>query len=286
MPTYRNGYIPESLLVSVGGGWDQYGRYEWLLSPGTKAKHDALLVRNPRLRPSPGYSCYRPYAWQVKYRSIWGDGAARAGTSSHGGFWENQQTLAIDYGNWAYCYGNRDGKDTADKRAAFFADCRAVGLAPNLIRPDRGYPDEPWHVVDLTPWAAPAASDSKPFDTTTADALLEEDMATLVTGGGQNLVIGNHLIPLTSDQVPSIKGAQVLEVHPTTHYNIIQAFQRAGRASEFIVNVIEGGDGTRYLLSGGELKALVDNRTIAQLVAQGVGAIDMSKAEVDNLLKS
>jgi hypothetical protein len=71
--------------------------------------------------------------------------------------WEGKQTLAIDYGNWAYCYGNRDGRDTPDKRAAFFADCRAVGLSPNLICPARGYPDEPWHVIDLDPWAPVAA---------------------------------------------------------------------------------------------------------------------------------
>ncbi|WP_442575859.1 hypothetical protein ACSBPH_01530 [Microbacterium sp. F51-2R] len=157
MPLYKNGYIPVDLLVSVGSGEDSYGRYDWLLSPSTAAKHEALLKRNPRLRPSAGFSCYRPYAWQVKYRAVWGNGAAWAGTSSHGGLWEGKQTLAIDYGNWAYCYGNRDGRDTPDKRDAFFADCRAVGLSPNLICPARGYPDEPWHVIDLDPWAPTTA---------------------------------------------------------------------------------------------------------------------------------
>src|SRR5690606_6789363 len=56
------------------------------------------------------------------------------------------------------------GEDTWDKRAAFFEDCRAVGLSPHLISPQRGYPDEPWHVVDLDPWGPiPASNGAIPF---------------------------------------------------------------------------------------------------------------------------
>jgi len=95
----------------------------------------------------------------VKYRAVWGNGAAVAGTSSHGGLWEGQQTLATDYGNWADAYARFGGQ------AAFYADCRAVGLTPGLISKARGYPEEPWHVIDLDPWApAPAGTTASPFN--------------------------------------------------------------------------------------------------------------------------
>jgi hypothetical protein len=162
MPTYQNGYIPRELLTIIGSGTDNYGRYEWLLSPGTAAKHYALVERAHRrtrkwLSPSPGWSCYRPYAWQVKYRAEWGNGAAWPGTSSHGGLWEGRQTLAIDYGNWDEVYRGVGGN------SAFYEDVRAVGLSPGLIAPPN-YPYEPWHVVDLDPWApAFASGGSTPF---------------------------------------------------------------------------------------------------------------------------
>lgn len=156
MPSYANGYIPSNLLVTFNVGWSA-GEGEWKhqLSPSTYAKHLALVSLARRntgrtLAISAGWGAYRPYAAQVYARKVHGKGAADPGTSSHGGFWERQQTLAIDYGNWSYVYNGN--------RAAFYRDVRAVGLEPGLISVGRGYPDEPWHVVDKSPWAGGSAA--------------------------------------------------------------------------------------------------------------------------------
>lgn len=156
MPSYANGYIPDSLLITFNVGYSAgEGQWKHQLSPATYAKHLALLALARKntgrtLAISAGWGAYRPYAAQVYARKVHGNGAASPGTSSHGGFWERQQTLAIDYGNWSYVYnGSRD---------AFYRDARAVGFEPGLISPQRGYPDEPWHVVDKNPWAAAAAA--------------------------------------------------------------------------------------------------------------------------------
>lgn len=154
--TYKNGYIPDSALITFNVGYSPgEGNWKHQLSPGTYAKHLALvsLARKNTGRTlalSSGWSGYRPYSAQVYARQRYGNGAASPGTSSHGGFWEGQQTLAIDYGNWSYVYGG--------SRDAFYRDARAVGFEPGLISPKRGYPDEPWHVVDKNPWAAGAAA--------------------------------------------------------------------------------------------------------------------------------
>lgn len=160
MPTYSNGHVPDSLLVTFKTGWSSNdGNWKHQLSAGTLQKHNRLVElarkRTGRtLEISEGWGAYRPYNIQEVARRLYGNGAAWPGTSSHGGFWEGQQTLAIDYGNWGWVYDW--------DRAAFYADVRAAGLAPGLIHPSRGnnYPDEPWHVVDLTPWTAPTGSGS------------------------------------------------------------------------------------------------------------------------------
>jgi hypothetical protein len=163
MPTYSNGYIPANLLITFASGTNGDGYWEHQLSAGTLAKHRALVARAKQrtgktLQATPGWSCYRPYKWQVVYRDRYGNGAAVPGTSSHGGVWEGRQTLAIDYHNWATVYGG--------DQAAFFADARAVGLSPGMIMRSRGYPDEPWHLIDMDPWApAPASAGSTPFTT-------------------------------------------------------------------------------------------------------------------------
>lgn len=153
MARYRNGYIPDSALITFHTGWSQNDKdFKWQLPPSTYRKHLALVARAKKrtkrtLSPSQGWSCFRPYRVQIYARQMYGNGAAYPGTSSHGGFWEGKDTAAIDYGNWGYVYGwDRD---------AFYADCRAVGLTPGQIHPSRNrtYPDEPWHVIDLDPWA-------------------------------------------------------------------------------------------------------------------------------------
>jgi hypothetical protein len=163
MPTYANGYIPADLLVTFERGYNSTdGHWNHSLSAATYSRHLALVNRayartGRTLTISSGWGAYRPYAAQVIARNVYGNGAAWPGTSSHGGFWEGRQTLAMDYSNWSWVYGG--------DRAAFAADCAAVGLTANMIVPSRGYPDEPWHVIDLDPWSAvPAGGGETEFD--------------------------------------------------------------------------------------------------------------------------
>lgn len=152
MPTYSNGYIPASALVSFGSGYDKDGRfYEWLLPPRTYVKHLALVdvgrqISGRTLRPSAGYSCYRPMHEQHYARQVHGIYAADPGKSSHGGDWSGPPTswklvdaAAIDYSNYIEVFGSEE---------AFFAACRSVGLVPQGIWPP-AFPREAWHVIDM-----------------------------------------------------------------------------------------------------------------------------------------
>ncbi len=168
MPIYRNGYVPEGLLIKFRTGYNATdGNWFHGFPPATYAKHRALIDRAYKrtgrtLALSDGWAAYRPMFAQEIARRVHGVGAAVPGTSSHGGFWEGRDTMAGDYGNWAWVYQNHGG------RAAFAEDCRAVGLWPDMITPGRGYPDEPWHVVDPDPWGPVfAGSDFEEIDMTT-----------------------------------------------------------------------------------------------------------------------
>lgn len=157
-PRFQNGRIPDNVLITFGSGWSSgEGNWTHRLSVGTYMKHKNLVAlakqhTGKTLQITAGNNAYRDYEAQVYARKMHGNGAAVPGTSSHGGWWEGQNTLAIDYHNWSYVYGG--------SRTAFYADVRAVGLTPGLISVPRGYPDEPWHVVDLDPWAVPAGGGS------------------------------------------------------------------------------------------------------------------------------
>lgn len=152
MPTYKNGSIPRGALISFGSGHDKDGRfYEWLLPPRTYRKHRALVKLGVEhsgrtLRPSVGYSCYRPLDEQHYARRVHGNYAAAPGTSSHGGDWAGPPTgwakvdaAAIDYSNYIEVFGSEE---------AFFDACRQVGLVPQGIWPP-AFPREAWHVIDL-----------------------------------------------------------------------------------------------------------------------------------------
>jgi hypothetical protein len=151
---WRNGDLPMGDLIVFKRGHNSVdGDWFWALPPASLARHNALVRRSVRrtgraLIPSDGYSTYRPRAAQKRAREIHGVYAAVEGTSSHGGFWEGVETMAIDYGNWAWVYENSGG------RAAFYEDVRAVGLTPGMITQERGYPDEFWHVIDFNPKSA------------------------------------------------------------------------------------------------------------------------------------
>lgn len=153
---WRNGYIPEGDLVIWKRGYNETDRdWFWGLTPGTYARVLALIAlaylhTGRWLSPGDGWSTYRPLWAQEIARRIFGNGAAWPGTSSHGGFWEGRETLAIDFSNWSWVYSG--------DRSAFYADCWAVGLTPGMIEPRRGYPDEPWHVIDMNPRSGAPAS--------------------------------------------------------------------------------------------------------------------------------
>lgn len=155
MASHKNGYLPAHLFITLASGTDSDGYWEHQLTPTTYRKFMMLraraLARTGRmLELSSGWSGYRPIEPQRAYWARYGYGAAYPGTSSHGGVWEGQDTLAMDIGNWAWVYANFN-----NPREEFYKDARAAGLEPGLIHPSRGnnYPDEPWHVIDLDPWA-------------------------------------------------------------------------------------------------------------------------------------
>lgn len=171
MVYYTNGNVPIDLLVIFNRGYnDRDGHWYHGFPPATYARHLAL-IRRAKLRTGRdlalnyGWTAYRPYWAQVMLKGYYTSigqpqMAATAGTSSHGGVWEGRQTMAGDYSNWYAVYNGFGGRD------AFYADCRAVGLSPGLISAARGYPEEPWHVIDLQPWSAVPAFDgvALPFD--------------------------------------------------------------------------------------------------------------------------
>lgn len=178
MPSYSNGRVPRSALISFGSGRDKDGRYyEWLLPPRTYRKHVALVElgrqRSGRtLRPSVGYSCYRPLDEQHYARSVHGIYAATPGTSSHGGDWSGPPTgwrkvdaAAIDYSNYIEVFGSEE---------AFFDACRRVGLTPKGIWPP-AFPREAWHVIDLDNPYGPLPAGQNVDDFEEDDMYTEED---------------------------------------------------------------------------------------------------------------
>lgn len=133
----------------------------------------------------------------------------------------------------------------------------------------------------------PAGGGTTPAVPTPIQSEEDDDMPTLISsGGGQNLVIGDMLIWFNDeDEVRAIKGATKLEVAITTHSQIIQAFQRANGAN-LPVRVFVKGEDSVYLMDAGRISPLHDPATLAELDAKGGQSIAMSRAEVDNLLKS
>lgn len=231
-PSYKNGYIPSSLLVTFATGTNADGYWEHQLSPATLAKHRALVARASRrgaLRLTPGWSCYRPYYWQEVAQRLYGNGAAKPGTSSHGGFWEGRQTLAMDYHNWSTLYGG--------DQAAWFADCRAVGLTPGMIMRSRGYPDEPWHVIDLDPWApAPAGIGAEPFGgflMALSDAQQQQMYNALVAGNGAYGMPEAIVNVLRSEIAPAIVAIAMGGIfYPGTNWNAFQTLTNVVREDD------------------------------------------------------
>lgn len=185
---YRNGEVPESWLIEFDSGWNaEDGAWVHSLPPATYRKHLALVALAKKntgrdLKIGVGWCAYRPVAAQIMLKKRYGIMAAEPRTSSHGGFWERRQVMAIDYSNWSYVY-NGD-------RAAWFRDVRAVGLVPDMISPRRGYPDEPWHAIDTDPWAPVPAGEEEVPELVSEEDEMKETYIWWRNGAGkqQNLI--------------------------------------------------------------------------------------------------
>lgn len=271
---WKNGEIPLKELHVFNTGRTIHNvngkKYveDWVqaTTPGTYQKHLALVAlakrnRGRTLQASPGFSFYRPLAAQDFARFLFGNGAARRGTSSHGGWWEGRETMAIDYHNWSEVYGG--------DRAAWYADVRAVGLTPGMISPARGYPDEPWHVIDLEPRrAVPAGGGATSFNPAPATLPEEEEMSEIISSSaGQSLMSGSLVVsfPSPADVTAALKaGLRVVEVSAAMHESIIAA----ANASKPTPIVLVYGDpnGSVYTWDGdGALDPVYDPSTLDRL---------------------
>lgn len=243
----------------------------------------------------PGYP-----GWYARRRAV--EAWQRAGSphlTSAGRLYDSQKYL---YDGWRAGRPGFNPADNPDDESQRLAHVRFVAF--DIANPNRDraamiregfifpYSYEPWHaelpnvrsypIVRTIP--ATSGGSSKPFPETAT--IQEDDMATLITGGGQSLVVGDELFGFRSAQeVQAVKGAQVLEVSPATHYDIIQRFQRRGGTGLPLRVFVKDGNGTVYLLQNGDLTPLVDPATLAELDTKGGPAITLSQAEIDNLLE-
>ncbi|MFF3029155.1 hypothetical protein [Microbacterium sp. NPDC057944] len=110
-------------------------------------------------------------------------------------------------------------------------------------------------------------------------------MAELITSsGGQSLGIQGHVVPLVSEE--EVRALVIapgrVECAQSTHARI-NAIVGGRKSDDVIVNVL-GGNGTRYVWSGGVLTELAHQQTIDQLVAMGAGAVNWELDEVERIL--
>lgn len=262
-----------SAFAGLSADLEAEGHPAIVVTDGDREKADQLRIWYERMTLSPGSrKVYGTARWNgQKWYRIHPDPVGVPETSNH------EKRRANDLA-WPY---NSD--TAAHRRAQVLAKRHNITCEGMAFR-------EWWH---WTFWGALGAIGAAPAGgggsaPITPNLSEEDDMATLVTGGGQNLIVGGKLIPLAgAAEVQAVKGAQVLEVAPSTHYNIIQAFARDAANSALPVLVyVRDGNGTVYMLTDGKLEALVDPTTLSALHAQGAASVTLSQAEVSNLLKA
>ncbi|AWY05878.1 endolysin [Microbacterium phage Pioneer3] len=171
MPAYANGRYPLGLFVHRGG--DLY------LSPSLNARWNEavrlalekygvrLYITGPSGRGWDGWNGYRPYDIQVKYKKEFGQWAASAGTSSHGGVYRGQEVFALDVANW----GSLAPNNLTLAWSRFVAIMRLVGLTTDFVSPR-----EQWHVGDFNnAWVVPRFGAISVNPSTTALPEQEDD---------------------------------------------------------------------------------------------------------------
>lgn len=222
---YANGGVPINLLVARPCA----GKDVCLMMPGTAAKFDRLVALAQAERGwtpvvSGPADAYRTIGMQ---RTYWNTMpypmAAYPGTSSHGGSYNGVESGAVDIGNWSEV-----------GRAVFFDLARRAGFEPGYFDGTGGKPDEPWHVIDWSPWDAPAFTPTPELDTPSE----EDDMLALKI----KLPNGEHLATLA----PGIFSGLIESDNP-----------------EWVKNVIRDDDAWTIVDGDGQLQTLLHKHGVA-----------------------
>lgn len=199
MTKYQNGRIPSSALVALDSPlhWSSpKGAAMWYaLRRNVQAKYGVTL------HITPGKNAYRDMAAQKFARENACkagncNSAAKPGWSSHGGTWQDWRkgfewidAMAFDIGDWAQL-----------KEDVFYAEVRAVGMEPGLIRPQEAGHTEPWHIVVPDPWGAvPASLTATPLTESDEDMIIRIQGKAGVRRGGLYYISGGKATFLGND---------------------------------------------------------------------------------------
>ena len=213
---YANGGIPYSVVsVVLGSGTDENGYYEFRGTPAfaarwAAAKAYALRTFGRTIYIRTGWNVYRPYNIQVIARnnacaSGNCDGAAVAGSSSHGGNWAGRDCLAVDVDP------NGLSWDQVDEAMGF------VGFSARLITEAMsGIPGgERWHYIDFNAFGpVPAELSSTDFTNQSEE---DDDMKAIIQAGqpDSGIIIQAGVPPyaLGGQVFDALRGAYGLTVH-------------------------------------------------------------------------
>lgn len=244
MTLYQNGRIPQGNLIKIASGTDVNGYWEHLISPATLRKWNAALAYARRkwgkvMRISTGWNVYRPYAVQTDARKracAAGNcnAASIAGWSSHGGTWRNStytrglwvDALAIDVVRQELTWAQ---VDEAMRHAGFLVGAITKAIAGI---------DEPWHYIDLDPWAAvPTTTPTKE-----AEVIPYHRQDPNARGGGRSLTRGSSFWLNTTKGAGTSKASNI--VGAVGEYSITLHVYATGTPGD-VVEVVLAWDNTK-----------------------------------------